>query len=230
MIHDPMPHRPLTRAGPVVLKPRQGPVAKLVAITVITLFWNAIVGAFVFHEFRHWPKSPPSACDIAFLTPFSLIGVVLILGTLHRLIALRNPRPEVTLSYAALVLGETAEVKWRFSGRYDRMTRLHVQIEGREEATYRRGTTTSTDRRIFHLVDVIDTVKPFEIAIGSGKFTIPDDTMHTLNARNNKIVWELKLHGEIPKWPDVREEFVVQVLPHTWASATATATATGGVA
>jgi hypothetical protein len=104
-------------------------------------------------------------------------------------------------------------VSWRFGGRYDRITRLHVYLEAREEATYVRGTDRRTDRSVFFHLDLVDTPKPFEIAIGSAAFTIPPDTMHSLNARHNKIIWELKLHGEIPNWPDVREEFVLQVLP-----------------
>ena len=31
---------------------------------------------------------------------------------------------------------------------------------------------------------------------------------------NNKIVWEIKLHGDIQRWPDVDDSFPLVVLPH----------------
>jgi hypothetical protein len=37
--------------------------------------------------------------------------------------------------------------------------------------------------------------------------------MHSFEASNNKIVWAVKLHGEIAKWPDVDFEFPITVLP-----------------
>jgi hypothetical protein len=37
--------------------------------------------------------------------------------------------------------------------------------------------------------------------------------MHSFKSANNKIVWTLQLSGEIPRWPDVSEEFEIDVLP-----------------
>ena len=37
--------------------------------------------------------------------------------------------------------------------------------------------------------------------------------MHTFAAPHNKVVWCLKVRGEIPRWPDVDEEFPLEVLP-----------------
>jgi hypothetical protein len=38
--------------------------------------------------------------------------------------------------------------------------------------------------------------------------------MHTLRTANNKIIWMLVVHGDIPNWPDVTTEFEVDVPPH----------------
>ena len=43
--------------------------------------------------------------------------------------------------------------------------------------------------------------------------TPPADTMHSFAGENNKIVWSIKVEGEIPIWPDVNEEFEIKVLP-----------------
>jgi hypothetical protein len=37
--------------------------------------------------------------------------------------------------------------------------------------------------------------------------------MHSFTASNNRIVWTLKLSGEIPRWPDVTESVEIEVTP-----------------
>jgi hypothetical protein len=37
--------------------------------------------------------------------------------------------------------------------------------------------------------------------------------MHTFTAPSNKIIWSLKIKGEIMGWPDVQEEFPIEVTP-----------------
>jgi hypothetical protein len=48
---------------------------------------------------------------------------------------------------------------------------------------------------------------------GDVGFAIPDDTMHSFEAQNNKIDWELAVEGEIKRWPDVKSSFEITVLP-----------------
>jgi len=42
---------------------------------------------------------------------------------------------------------------------------------------------------------------------------MPEFTMHTFSAIRNEIGWTLKVRGAIDNWPDVSEEFTVNVLP-----------------
>ena len=92
-------------------------------------------------------------------------------------------------------------------------TPLHAYAEGREEATYTRGTTTSTDRETFALIRLIDTEIPSKFSTGRATLHIPPDTMHSFNAPRNKITWLVKIHGQIPRWPDVDADFTLTVLP-----------------
>jgi hypothetical protein len=51
--------------------------------------------------------------------------------------------------------------------------------------------------------------------MGTGSVTIhiPEDTMHSIDTGNNKIIWSLWLEGSIPDWPDVSEYYEFTVLP-----------------
>jgi hypothetical protein len=48
---------------------------------------------------------------------------------------------------------------------------------------------------------------------GRVSITIPRDTMPTFKSKNNRIIWSLYVIGEIPRWPNLKEEFVIEVAP-----------------
>jgi hypothetical protein len=110
-------------------------------------------------------------------------------------------------------IGSAFDLAWEMEGRIAVLQRLHIWVEGREEATYRRGTDTVTDKEIFATVEVTDTDQVQNFRSGRGRASIPSGTMHSFSAANNKVVWVLKVRGHIRRWPDIVEEFPVQVRP-----------------
>jgi len=152
-------------------------------------------------------------CLTAFLVPFVLIGLGLIFAVFRQFLVLFNPRLELTLSRGALVPGEPALLQWEIEGKAERVTRLKIVLEGREEATYRRGTDTVTDREVFATIPIVDTDQSMQIAQGSARVHVPDDTMPSFAADRNKIVWTLKAACEIPGWPDSDDEYEIVVAP-----------------
>ena len=117
------------------------------------------------------------------------------------------------MSTNAAPLGSGVELRWDVSGRTERIEKLAITLEAREEATYQRGTNTYTDRRTFAQLTVAELSDPREMLTGDTTFTVPPDTMHSFAARNNKIVWCLRVKGSIRFWPDVNDEFPFTVLP-----------------
>jgi hypothetical protein len=98
-------------------------------------------------------------------------------------------------------------------GKASRVSRLTLTLKGREEARYRRGTDTHTDRHEFHSEVLAEATDPVNIERGSGTIRIPAATMHSFSANNNKIIWTITVKGEIGRWPDVDESFDVTVSP-----------------
>jgi hypothetical protein len=201
-----------THAGdqPQVLTASSSKIGRLVGLLIFALIWNGIVlaifGTVEIHGAMGWGVR-------LFAIPFLVVGLVLIGLTIRAFLALLNPVPKVTISRSALRPGESAELKWEFSGRYDRISSLSITLEGREEATYRRGTDTHTDRQPFRNTTLVETSKPMDIRAGKANLAIPAGAMHSFKSRNNAIVWELTVHGEIANWPDVKETFRLAILP-----------------
>lgn len=197
--------------GPVELKPQATPLGKLIGMIFISLFWNGITWTFILLSFRD--KGRPEGCVIAFLSVFALIGLLLIYGTFRQFLVLFNPRPKLTLSPGSLPLGGTIYLQWRLAGGTGGVRRLAVTLEGREEASYRRGTNNYTDKEVFERITLVDTTDSYQMANGSTSFTVPADTMPSFHADHNKIIWTIKAQLEIANWPDSDEEFEVLVQP-----------------
>jgi Protein of unknown function (DUF3592) len=197
--------------GPVELKPQATPLGKLIGLIFASLIWNGIVWTIILISFRD--QGRPEGCLIAFLAVFALIGLLLIYGTFRQFLVLFNPRPKLTLSPGSLPLGGTVYLQWRLSGGTGGVRRLRVTLEGREEAQYRRGTNTYTDREVFALIPLVDTTNEYQMATGSTSFVLPADTIPSFRAEHNRIVWTIKAQLEIANWPDSEEEFEVLVRP-----------------
>ncbi len=188
--------------GAATLKPATSRGCRLAVVLGFCLFWNGIVSVFLFGGL--------DGCTAIFLIPFVLVGLALVSAVGYQVLALFNPVPVLTVSREAVPLGGSFDLDWRFQGGVRRLKNLKISLEGREEATYRRGTKTSTDKSVFTTLLLHgDAVQ----ASGRVNVVIPRGTMHSFEAKNNKIVWILRVQGEIARWPDLGEEFPFRVLP-----------------
>jgi hypothetical protein len=195
------------------LEPAAGPVAKVVGMVLVAALWNGIVSVFVWQAFKAYTDGSPDWFLMVFLIPFVLVGLALIIGVFYTFLGAFNPRPMLTISPAAPRLGTTLRVEWSFRGQVNRIDSLEIVLEGFEKATYRRGTDTHTDREAFASIELVNTSSDWEIARGSTEVAIPEDTMHSFTSANNGVEWSLYVHGDIARWPDVEETFVLEIRP-----------------
>lgn len=200
--------------GPQVLEPKAGPVAKVVGMLFVALFWNGIVSVFLWQEIENWRQYGFSlGCGTLFLLPFVVVGLLLIVGFFHALLALANPRPRLVIEGGPLAIGGTVTLVWEVTGRVERLRRFSLKLVGKEEARYRRGTDTHTDTETFCEQTLYETTEPMAMRRGSVTVAVPADTMHTFQAPNNKILWSLEVGADIPRWPDVADSYEVLVRP-----------------
>ena len=199
--------------SPLRLEPQVGPVGKLFGALVFAALWNGIVSVFVWQAFSAWQEGRTDWFLVVFLIPFVLVGAFCVGLVGYFLLALANPRPRLTVTSGRPRLGETLRLDWGFTGRSSRLETLKIFLEGREEATYQRGTDTYTDQEVFATLDLVDSAGGWEITKGTAEVVIPEDTMHSFDGDSNKIVWEIKVEGAIARWPDVEQNFPVTVRP-----------------
>jgi hypothetical protein len=209
-----MPAGSPPRAGAAKLKTSSSRIGRLILSIVFAAFWNAIVSVFLFSCISGWRSGSGDGCMTAFLMPFVLVGIGLMVLVAYFFLGLFNPSPTLKLNPAVVALGDSVEVEWETTGNVDRVKSFKITLEGREEATYKRGTSTSTDKSVFLKLDIVDSPRGKDLRRGKGKFQIPADSMHTFISKHNKIIWSLSVKGDIPMWPDINEEFPLEVQPH----------------
>jgi Protein of unknown function (DUF3592) len=200
-------------ASPVVLRAKHSPWAKLVGVILFAVIWNGVISVLVFQVVGSFRQGHPRWGMMFFSLPFVLVGLAALAFVVYQFLALFNPRPTLELSSSTIALGGAAELGWHFTGRTHRIGAFTVTLRGLEQATYRRGTRTYTDRNAFYEMELYKTSSAASVAAGQVGFVLPQETMHSFEAENNKILWNLDIRGDIPTWPDVKESFPITVVP-----------------
>jgi hypothetical protein len=206
---------PFVSGEPVVLKPETSRIGRLIGMIVLCGFWNGLVGVFTYFELTGgFQKSGGGGWFLTlFLIPFQLIGALILWGVFYTALGLFNPKPVLTLSAGSVPIGGSLTLQWKMSRNAGRVKNLKITLTGCEEARYRRGTDTHTDKSTFYEAPIIETSDSMRIQQGMATVTIPANTMHSFEADDNKIIWSLKVKGDITLWPDVDEAFDILVRP-----------------
>jgi hypothetical protein len=201
-------------AEPVALKSQMTPLGQFLGLTAFALFWNGFIGVFVYMIFfRHSSDTPWFAK--ALILVFVLVGVLLLFAAAGSFMALFNPRVLLSARTNAVPLGGVYQFEWRVKGRADRLRKMRIVLEGREEAWYRSGKNHQAVTQVFAEIPIVQTMDNEPVSErGQGQVTIPAGLMHSLSGVHNKILWRLRVHAEVARFPKVEEDYVLNVLPH----------------
>jgi hypothetical protein len=158
-----------------------------------------------------------------FAVPFVLVGVALVGSGIWTLLI----RPALLARYfgpaSAALSSEQVRVGDRLTDRYEQPVKTDVEIGPirmllilREWAQYRRGTDTYT---VTH-DNSVDTYEAPGRRMYRGdtiseehSFLVPSDSMHSVIATHNKLLWLVKVSVAVPAAPDVAEELPFEVVP-----------------
>ena len=195
------------------LESRHSGMGKVLGITFAACFWNGIVSIFLVDLIKSYRGGDADWFLTVFLIPFVLIGFGLILAIFHALLALANPRIELTLNESSPTPGETVQLEWSANKSLKKVRRLKISLHGREAATYQRGTNTTTANSTFHRDILLELDQPATVQRGTLEFSLPVDTMHSFDSGNNKIIWEMTVQGKIPRFPDIKNTYPITVRP-----------------
>ena len=175
------------------------PGLSLLVALAIAVFWNGIVSVFVGLTVHHFWIGQPNWFMVLFLTPFVLIGLVLLVVVLaalfHLLGSLLAGSVRVEIAAHPLVPGSSVDFLIEQSGLVA-LRDVKVTLHCKESATFTAGTNTRTATQETYLAEVLG---PGESLVGGlrGTLNVPADAMHSFEAPHNKITWTLQVSGRI---------------------------------
>lgn len=201
--------------GHVVLRAQHSPLAKFLGFTFFALFWNGITSVFVVMAVKSHLDGDPEWFLTIFIIPFVLVGLVLIGVMGHQFLAMFNPKFELTLDAAEAKPGDVLQLSWRIHGAVGRLRRVRIELVGEETAQYRRGTDTVTDKHTFLEQMLYETAPDTALVNADGRceVPIPPGAMHSFKSSNNSINWRLRVRGDVPRWPDISNEYALLITP-----------------
>ena len=204
-------------AGPVTLKARFSPATKFFGGLGVALFWNGIVSVFVMHGINGWRHGRGEWFLTFFIIPFVLVGLGFVCFVVYSFIGLFSPRVKLTVSSGSALPGAKIQLNWTLQGQVQRVPRLQIYLEGREEATYTRGTSSCTDKAVFATVPIVDIQENFRVGSGNAELEVPPGAIHSFTSQHNKITWAIFVKADVTHMPDVKDEFELLILPEPLA-------------
>ncbi|MCA9494524.1 MAG: DUF3592 domain-containing protein [Myxococcales bacterium] len=190
--------------GPLELRREGNPWLTAAILAAFAVVWEG------FSLFAFGQTNDP--CSSFFVGIFVLIGIGVGLAVPYQVGRALNPKVELVIAPGALAPGVAFDLLWRMEGRSARVRRLVVKLIGKETATYKRGTNTSTAEHVFY-EKVLADVTGAEVASGMAAAELPAGTVPSFKSNNNAISWALVVEGEIAWWPDIDDRYEITVGP-----------------
>jgi hypothetical protein len=198
---------PVTHAGPWVL----------FAATAFFLVWNGIASVLVLVAIKSHLSTHPDWFLTMFVLPFVGIGIWATYYFVQQMLLHTGIGPTtVEISDHPLRPGHTYQLFVSQAGRLN-MKSLELSLVCEEETTYRQGTDIRTERCRVYCEPVcverdfkIEPGKAFELGCD---LRIPNNVMHSFQAKQNAVQWMLVAKGHATSWPAFQRCFPVVVYP-----------------
>jgi hypothetical protein len=190
---------------------------KLLTVGIFTLLWNAMVSVLLVLATRNYVTGQQDWYLTALIVPFAAIGVLSIYYGARLLLLTTAIGPtSLEISDHPIYPGQHYRVYLTQAGRL-RVQRLRVSLLCHEEATYRQGTDTRTERRVV-FEQVVFSRENFEILPGIPyeeeiDLHFPADVMHSFQSDHNAVQWRIVVRASVDRWSNFERTFPLVVYP-----------------
>ena len=192
---------------------QHSPGWKLLIVGVFALLWNVLVGLLIW---LHWTGEADWYLTSLTL-PFAALGIASIVFFLYLMLSATAIGPtSLEISSLPIYPQETLSVFLTQAGRLS-VKELTVTLVCEEEATFRQGTDTRTERRRVHQQEVFSK-KSFDIEPSApyeceSELSFPSNGMHSFQSDHNAVHWKFVVAGNFEKWPKIERNFPIVVFP-----------------
>ncbi len=182
----------------------------LIGVILTNIVWNGLVFGIGYVMWYDDGFSTENIFPFLILTPFALIGILLLFSIPVAFLQLFNPSLELEFSEHAPKPDGSFFVSWKLPTGTSRVNSLHIALElmsiGVETETKDEETQDSSASQKTRLsLDVIRTERSIEIESGSAYVEIPSQEEIDRYTEGDIASWRLMYRLDIPAYPDVVE-------------------------
>ena len=199
--------------GILELRPATGRKTRVVVAILVAVFWNGISSLPIIFFFQEKGQGGPDWFLLIFGLVFLAIGLFLIGAAVYTFLSLKNPLPLIRIEPGRIEPGRSFRLSWHLKGSISRLDDLRIYLEGMEVARYRRGTTTVTDRNVFFQSLLFESTDRGAFREGKAESALAEESVPSMKADHNEIVWQVIVRGDIRRWPDLNETYLLPVHP-----------------
>jgi hypothetical protein len=195
----------------------RSPGWQLLAVGVFNLVWNGMVSWLLVLAVGKHLAGEPEWLLTALVIPFAAIGTATLYYLFRLLLFATAIGPtSLEISDHPIFPGEMYRIYLSQAGRLS-VQSLTLSLVCDEEATYRQGTDTRTERRRV-LEKVLFERERFEILPGlpyeqECELKFPENVMHSFQSDHNAVQWRLVVRGTVEKWSNYERNFPLVVYP-----------------
>lgn len=166
------------------------PWRRFFSALIMFLAWNGLTVFIILILITREREGHDLILPILLLVPLSIIGLLHAGMLVFSIAKLRTPRVQLIVNRIESMPGDDLRINWQTQGDADRVDKLRIVLEGREEAISPVGVPLEGDP--FEVRDVATVENRLDILSGGASFRIPKDAMHSFETRHNRLIWRLK--------------------------------------
>lgn len=189
----------------------------LLGFGLFALLWNGVLAVLAVGAGLDLLGGRTDWLLLALLVPFAIVGIAGIVVFVRGLLLATAVGPtQIEISAQPLRPGGTYEVLLAQGGS-GTLTSLEMTLELKEQATFRQGTDTRTERltvwrQPIHAWHDL-TLTPGARFEGRAWVTIPEAAMHSFASEHNAARWSIAVRGTSVRWPPFARTFPLVVFP-----------------
>lgn len=189
----------------------------LLGFGLFALLWNAVLIVLAVNAGFDLLGGRIDWLLLAILVPFLAVGIAGIVVFVRALVlATAVGTTQVEISDHPLLPGGRYEVLLGQGGA-GAFTSLEMAVELEEQATFRQGTDTRTERVVVWRAP-LGSWKDLQIAPGTrfegrAEFQVPATAMHSFASEHNSVTWRVVIRGHPARWPSFTRSFPVLIYP-----------------
>ncbi len=189
----------------------------LLGFGLFSVVWNAVLLVLAIGAGLDLMGGRVDWLLFSLIIPFAVVGVGSVVLFFRRLVLTTSVGPtQIEVSDHPLRPGQHYEVLLAQGGS-GMLRSLEISMELEEQATYRQGTDTRTERVVVsrHMIkqwqDVqLSPVSRFEIET---MIQVPIDAMHSFESEHNVVSWRFVVRGVPDRWPPFCRVFPLIIFP-----------------